>query len=304
MNGQFGFGADPFDAGWVGHAPSHHGRWVRWDDRIVLFLGDDPPSVAQELSDGAAVRPVSGQLGVPTPTKGRVANTFEVPFRWIAKVSIRENGKGRPDGGTGLLISDRHVLTAAHVVYDVIRNPARYALSVTIALDGNNDLGTHVPSRKPDISKKYNPGSVDYDYAIITLSRPIADERPPGLRGDKLCFWGSSQCGAGTPGIPVDPGNLVRQTAYTAGYPKNKGATQMWGFSGMLASVPAQSPIMVYTAETTEGQSGSPVWIQQDGTYNLVGIAVARGNVNRVVRLTWDVVEQLNDWMLAAENRP
>jgi beta-lactamase family protein len=76
----------------------------------------------------------------------------------------------------------------------------------------------------------------------------------------------------------------------------------MWCFSGMLASVPAQSPIMVYTGETTEGQSGSPVWIEQDGKRNLVGIVVARGNVNRVVRITWGVVEQLNNWMLNAEN--
>ena len=74
----------------------------------------------------------------------------------------------------------------------------------------------------------------------------------------------------------------------------------MWIFSGWLLSVPPQSPIMVFGGETTEGQSGSPVWTGQGGAYNLVGIVVARGNVNRVIRLTWDVVFQLNEWMLAS----
>lgn len=302
MMGQIIFEAEPFEVNWRQHAADHQGRWLRHDDRIVVLLDDDLPWRDQELQEGPVARPANAQLAVPTPTKSKVANTFAVPFRWIAKISIRIDGKDRPDqSGSGVLISDRHVLTAAHVVYDVVQNPARYSLNVTIALDGNKDLGTSVPSKKPDISPKYSPKTLDYDYAVITLSRAIADERPSGLRGDKLCFWGSSQCGAGTTGIPVNPGNLVRQTGYTAGYPRNKGASQMWRFSGMLASVPEQSPIMVYTGETTEGQSGSPLWIQQNRTYNLVGIVVARGNVNRIVRLTWDVVEQVNDWMLAAE---
>jgi len=76
----------------------------------------------------------------------------------------------------------------------------------------------------------------------------------------------------------------------------------MWCFSGWLNSVPPQSPIMYFQGEITEGQSGSPVWIEQDGKRNLVGIAVARGSANRIVRMTWALVGELNDWMLRAEN--
>lgn len=302
MKGQLIFEAEPFEGDWEDQAPGQHGQWFRHDDRIVALLGDESPWGDQEVGGGA--RGVIRRAGVPSwrpaPTKNKVANTFAVPFRWIAKISVRKDGK-YDQGGTGVLISDRHVLTAAHVVYDVVQNPAHYDLSVTIALDGSNDLGTYSSFKKPDIPTKYDPATLDYDYAIITLSHPIAGKRFAQLRGNKLCFWGSSECGAGTTAIPVDPGELVLQTAYTAGYPRNKGGNQIWSFSGLLASVPEQSPLMVYTGETTEGQSGSPIWILQVGKYNMVGIVVARGNVNKIVRMTWDVVEQVNDWMLGVE---
>ena len=248
--------------------------------------------------------PQRSQVAVSLPTKKRVSDSFAVPFRWIAKVSLFKRDK-LDSHGSGVLISDRHVLTAAHVIQDVIRDPGQFHLEVNLALDGGDSLGPFLASKAPDVPAQYDSkddSDVDNDFAIITLSRPVDGETPKRLKGDKLCFWGSASCGAGTTSIPVDPGVLLRQTAYTAGYPRNQGGSAMWCFSGMLASVPAQRPIMVYTGETTEGQSGSPVWIEQDGKRNLVGIAVARGNVNRVVRITWGVVEQLNNWMLRAES--
>lgn len=245
----------------------------------------------------------NGQQSHPAATSNKVADSFAVPFRWIAKISIRKNGK--PDQhGTGVLISDRHVLTAAHVVHDVVQDPWQYDLQVTFALNGNKQLDTYGKGKKPDISPHYSKGDLAHDYAIITLQRPVSGDKFSQLGGAKLCFWGSSACGAGTTSVPVEPADLQTKDAVTAGYPGNKGGGEMWVFTGLLASVPAESPIMVFTGDTTEGQSGSPVWLQQNGTYNLVGVVLARGNVNRVLRMTWDVVEQLNTWMLAAEKTP
>lgn len=234
----------------------------------------------------------------PSPTKQKVRDTSTVPFRWLCKISIFKNGR-YDSGGSGVLISDRHVLTAAHVVYDVIRDPTQFSLTVTLGLSGDQ----FPAAKKPDVSSQYKSGSLDHDYAIITLSHPISDKKFAQLGGNQLCFWGSSACGAGTTAVPVEPRNLVTQTAFTAGYPKNKGGNEMWSFSGLLASVPERSPLMVFTGDTMEGQSGSPVWVQQSGQFNLVGIVVARGNVNRALRLTWSVVAELNDWMLAAEKQ-
>ncbi len=283
--------------------PSQYGQWHRQSDRIVMLSDDEPLFSDQDLlQEGPTNPPFRGQMTMPAPTANRISNPYLVPLRWMAKVSIFKNGN-YDGGGSGVLISDRHVLTAAHVVYDVVKNPAQFSLTVTIAKDEAKGFGPYAPAKKPDIPAQYSSATLEYDYAIITLSQPVADLKFSEVGGNKLCYWGSSACGAGTSAMPVDPATLVRQTVFTAGYPKRHGANQMWIYSGWLLSVPPQSPIMVFGGETTEGQSGSPVWTQQGGGYNLVGLVVARGNVNRVIRLTWDVVFQLNDWMLASGRR-
>lgn len=236
-----------------------------------------------------------------SPIKKKVANPFAIPFRWICKVSVLKNGK-YDSGGSGVLISERHVLTAAHVVYDVIQNPAQYDLEITIALDGDKDLGRTVRSGRPNIPSLYAPGKTDYDYALITLNRPVGQSKFDELNGDRLCFWGSTDCGAGTLLVRVDPKNLVTQTAYTSGYPKNKGKSAMWCFSGLLAEVGETARTMAYTADVTEGQSGSPVWIQRDGKFVLVGIVVSRGTTNRVVRVTRELCRQLASWIGTQQN--
>ena len=59
-----------------------------------------------------------------------------------------------------------------------------------------------------------------------------------------------------------------------------------------------------YTGTLIEGQSGSPVWIERNGVRNIVGIAISRGTFNRVYPLTWEMVTELNGWMLRAEKQP
>jgi V8-like Glu-specific endopeptidase len=230
------------------------------------------------------------------PKKAKVPSTFNIPFRWVCKIAIRKDGKYH-HGGSGVLISDRHVLTAAHVVYDVYKDRARYDLEVTPALDGHDDLGTYSSSGKPQIPALYESGKPDYDYALITLDTAIGQRTFRKLNNAKLCFWGSPDCGAGTVLVRVDPKSLLTQTAYTAGYPKNKGGSTMWYFSGLLVSVQEKARTMSYTGEGTEGQSGSPVWMQKDGQYMLIGVLVARGQVKIVVRVTHEFVRQIADWM-------
>jgi V8-like Glu-specific endopeptidase len=277
-----------------------------------------PAEAESSRQFGPSPRPRTQQRSVPAPRQNHVANQFDVPFRWIAHVAILKNGRRPPDShGSGVLISDVHVLTAAHVVRDVLNDPGQFSVEVTIALDRGKSLVTRTLSKRPDVPDEFLKGDDAYDYAILTLSSRIADLKPRELNGAKLCYWGSSQCGGGSTAVPVEPGppgasggpmivrppSLNWETAFTAGYPRNRGGTNMWVFSGMLIARP-QSPILIFTGSLTEGQSGSPVWIQQGGTINLVGVAVSRGSVNRIIRLSWDMVFRLNEWMLKAERSP
>jgi hypothetical protein len=123
----------------------------------------------------------------PPPKKVKVSDTFAIPFRWVCKIAVRKNGKYH-HGGSGVLISDRQVLTAAHVVYDVFKDRAQYDLEVTPAQNGNDDLGTYAASGKPLILSDYEPAKTDYDYALITLNTSIGSKKFQKLNNDKLCF--------------------------------------------------------------------------------------------------------------------
>ena len=231
-----------------------------------------------------------------------MSNPFAGSFRWMARVTVRKHGN-EDSHGSGVLISDVHVLTAAHVVSKAKDSPSEYSVDVTMAQDGSNFLDglDRIGVSRIDIPSLYRDGGEVFDYALLTLNRRIADGTNKDLGGTRLCYWGSSACGAGTTAEPVDPASLNGQVAITAGYPGDKGGKEMWVVSGTMSRSVGGTATIYYTGELIEGQSGSPVWIERNGVRNIVGIAVSRGTFNRVYPLTWEMVTELNGWMLRAE---
>ena len=207
----------------------------------------------------------------------RVKKTDGVPWRWICKVSLFEfEGDRYHSGGTGVLISDRHVLTAAHVVHEEYIDPAKYYIMVTPAFGGKKEekpFGKYLISAKPKIPDRYDPKAKDHndwDYALITLKERIGEKK---FNGKPLCYWGHRACGAGTVFARLDPRGLVTKAAVTAGYPKTKGGNQMWCAAGLIVVADRRRRTMRMTADTTKGQSGSPVWVRENQQYCMVGIA-------------------------------
>jgi V8-like Glu-specific endopeptidase/subtilisin family serine protease len=239
----------------------------------------------------------------PAPTKTRVRDQFAIPFRWMARVSLEKRGS-EDSHGSGVLISDVHVLTAAHVVWNATVSPAEYSVNVTLARDGGNFLEDRIGVSRIDIPKRYKDGGNVFDYALLTLDSPMADRVYKDLGGVRLCYWGSSTCGAGTTAKPVDPASLNGQVAITAGYPNDKGGNEMWVVTGTMSRSVGGTVAIHYTGQLIEGQSGSPAWIEQNGERNIVGLVVSRGTFNRLYPLSWDMVEELNGWMLRAEKKP
>jgi V8-like Glu-specific endopeptidase len=273
-----------------------------WDytTRLKPFA-DLPGSAAPSASHAEAVTEFEEQA-TPPPTRKRVSDQFAIPFRWMARVSLRRRGS-EVSHGSGVLISDVHVLTAAHVVWDATVYRADYSVVVTLAQDGSNYLDDIGVSRI-DIAKLYRDGSHGFDYSILTLDRPVANRTYKDLGGARLCYWGSSTCGAGTTAEPVDPARLNGQVAITAGYPRDKGGNQMWVVTGTMSHSVGGAVTIHYTGDLIEGQSGSPAWIEQNGARNIIGIVHSRGTFNRLYPLSWEMVTELNGWMLRAEKKP
>jgi glutamyl endopeptidase len=270
-----------------------------------------------------------------------VNDTLAVPFRWVCRIWIQstikfgaghEEKTGLAPLATGVLISPRHVLTVAHVLHGV-KQPGSVteehkAIHVEVAPAANEDLRPlgRIEATSWKIASKWKPGSGsnEWDYALITLKEPVGDRMFKELNGMRLCYWGSPACGANT-SLDAAPSALLRQIigarVVTAGYPVigTGGMVSAAGqFSAGTTSAHLTNDRVVedwvrrtgtffVTADAAEGQSGSPVWIEDNGKRYMIGILAAIGDdYNTVVNLRENVLRDLRSWMAkdAPRTRP
>lgn len=262
----------------------------------------------------------------------QVANPLAVPFRWICSIAVarritRASGgtsrTGLAPAGSGVLISSRHVLTAAHLLHGVKRDSSggvaerheAQTVRVKFGRSGNDAL-VEVEANRWDWPRQWKPesGSSAYDFALITLKNPVGEQAFKALGNQALSHWG------GAPDTSLDPlpsalaSRLLRARVFTAGYPdSSKGV--MACAAGVLSTGSAahdrlrRTPALIeqwarngtlfsMTADTTEGQSGSPVWVVDQGRRFIVGIAVTAGDTfNQVRGIDAFVLRCLDGWM-------
>jgi V8-like Glu-specific endopeptidase len=106
----------------------------------------------------------------------RITPTSDTPWRWICHIAL-EDGRQRSEGhGSGILISDRHVLTAAHVVYDMAKDRQLHFARVSPGLDyDSSPFGTWSVSQVR-VCPKYDPSddkNLEWDYALVTLDKAV-----------------------------------------------------------------------------------------------------------------------------------
>ena len=263
---------------------------------------------------------------IPPDERVRIHDTLPIPFRWVCSLDvIRGSTLSR---GSGLLIGPRHVLTAAHNIYDA-QGTHPDTVYVAPARNGSELPFGRIKAVAYTTSSRYltqpTAGS-RFDFALVTLESDASAVRSRAIGGAQLGHWSSPAMGHQTDLQPLDSGFLSGRPVTVCGFPGDKcdgdscdpargwtreqQANTMWSHFGSASFTVALPGIILYTADTSPGQSGSPVWIRfTSGRRSLVGLHVNANRVvnadtghvtvtaNRGVFLDRDVLSLVRGWM-------
>ena len=172
------------------------------------------------------------------------------PNRWICKLQVAtvdpDSGAALFGSGTGLLIGDRYVLTAAHVLMEAQRDAKgkfKRALdaAAVVVIPGLDGRGRRAPPaaartmpfgwtwgtafRTSRVFRMAMRGSgaqpADFDYALVRLAEPVGSKRFASI-GGILGWWGCPQHRGRTRIRPLDAKKLKRVKVNAVGYPIDK----------------------------------------------------------------------------------
>lgn len=263
---------------------------------------------------------------IPPDERVRIRDTSSVPFRWVCSLDVTRGST--LSRGSGLLIGPRHVLTAAHNIYDT-RGAGPDSVYVAPARNGADHPFGRIKAVAYTTSSRYltqpTAGS-RFDFALVTLESDASAIRSRAIGGARLGHWSSPTDGLQTNLQPLDSGFLSGRPVTVCGFPGDKcdgeacdptrgwkreqQANTMWSHFGSASFTAGLPGIVLYTADTSPGQSGSPVWMRfTTGRRSLVGVHVSTNRVvnadtgqttvtaNRGVLLDRDTLSLVREWM-------
>lgn len=222
---------------------------------------------------------LSTEVIIGVDNRVRVNPTTTYPWRAICGLRIRA-ANGASYIGTGWMISPRTVITAGHCVF--LHDAGGWARSVEVipALnDGSRPYASHTSTTLRSVTGWTQGKNRQYDYGAIIL--------PPNSRPGAQ---------TGTFGFAVRDDNFLRNAMLNlSGYPGDKGGSQQWFHA--LRSKSASSRVITYDIDTMGGQSGSPVWVLQNGQRYAVGIHTnGSSSGNSATRIVTDIFNNLANW--------
>jgi V8-like Glu-specific endopeptidase len=263
---------------------------------------------------------------IPPDERVRIRDTSSVPFRWVCSLDVtRGDTLSR---GSGLLIGPRHVLTAAHNIYDT-SGAGPDSVYVAPARNGAELPFGRIKAVAYTTSSRYLSQPVAgsrFDFAMVTLESDASVLRSRAVGGGRLGHWSSPTDGLQTDLQSLNSGFVSGRPVTVCGFPGDKcdgeacdpargwkreqQANTMWSHFGSASFTAGLPGIVLYTADTSPGQSGSPVWMRfSTGRRSLVAVHVSTNRVvnadtgratitaNRGVLLDRDVLSLIRSWM-------
>lgn len=222
---------------------------------------------------------LSTEVIIGADDRVRVNPTTAYPWRAICGLRIRA-ANGANYIGTGWMISPRTVITAGHCVF--LHDAGGWARSIEVipALnDGSRPHGSHTGTMLRSVTGWTQGKNRENDYGAIILP----PNNRPGVQ-------------TGTFGFAVRDDAFLRNALLNlSGYPGDKGGAQQWFHA--LKPKAISSRVINYDIDTMGGQSGSPVWVLQNGQRYAVGIHTnGSTSGNSATRIVTDVFNNMTNW--------
>jgi glutamyl endopeptidase len=238
-----------------------------------------PPQDALLGSYEAGPPLMSTEVIIGSDDRVRVGNTGVYPWRAICGLKITA-ANGRRFIGTGWLVAPRTVITAGHCVF--MHNEGGWARSVEVVPglnDASRPFGSAFSGALRSVTGWTQSRNREYDYGAIIL--------PANARlGDRTGWFG----------LAVRDDAFLRSAALNlSGYPGDKGGNQQW-FMAQRAKA-TSGRVITYDIDTMGGQSGSPVWVLQNGQRYGVGVHTnGSSSGNSATRINSDVFNRMMAW--------
>ena len=261
-------------------------------------LPSEPSRTAKAVivtGKGERIRPRPLTNGLETilgpDDRVRVVDTDLSPWRMIC--SLRIQGNFGEAIGTGWLAGPRTIVTAGHCVHH-LQFLGGWAKQIRVSAGRNGDefpFGTIIATRFTSVDRWINDSDPDFDMGCIHLEEPLGEQAGWFAIGS------------------LPPNELEGHRLNISGYPADRGAgTEQYFHANRVLHVTDRR--VFYDVDTFGGQSGSPVWIQDDQNspplvigihaYGTGGTPFDLGiQANSAPRIIPEVLELINGWIAA-----